>query len=193
MSRHCPSDWCPSGGVPCYFFLCCCYLPYLYSRFSCDACVLFHSASSFFVSASWQLCRRSSGVTFLVSCPCLASLSCSSCYYFSLSSFTFVSPRSLSRTFSEGALSFFVFSPLVHLTRPLLLLLGILHLLLLLSLLPFGLIACEVLWLRGFFRLMLFSLLSLSLLLGLLLLSSLRFTLCRYSSLPVFSFRACCV
>ena len=90
-----------------------------------------------------------------------------------------------------GAPSFFAFSPLGHL--PLLLLLGVLHLLLLLPLLPFVLVACGVLPLRGFFRVMPFSLLSLRLLLVVLLLSSLRFPLGRYGSpLPVFSFRACC-
>ena len=88
--------------------------------------------------------------------------------------------------FSEGALSFFAFSLLVHL--PLLLLLGVLRRLLLLPLLPFGLIACGVLRLLGFFRIMLFSLLSLRLLLNLLLLSLLRFTLCRCSS-PLQCFR----
>ena len=102
-------------------------------------------------------------------------------------------PRSLSWTFSEGAVSFFAFFPLGHLPLPLLLLLGVLRLLLLLPLLPFVLIACGVLLLHVFFGVMLFSLLSLRLLLGLLL-SSLRFTLGRYSSpLPVFSFKACCV
>ena len=123
----------------------------------------------------WQLLSAFFRGDFVVSCPCFASLSCSSCYHFSLSSFAFVSPRSLSRTFSKGALSFFVFSPLVQLPLLLLLLLGVLRLLLL-PLLPFGLIACGVLRLRGLFRVMLLSLLSLRLLLGLLL-SSLRFPL----------------
>ena len=192
VSRHCLSGWYPSGGVLRCFFLCCCYLPYLHSGFLYDACVLFHSASLFFAYAPWQLCRCSSGVTFVVSCPCFVSFSCSSCYYFSLSLFAFVSPHSLSRTFSEGALSFIAFSPLMRLPLPLLLLLGVLRLLLL-PLLPFRLIVCGVLRLNGFFRIMLFSLLSLRLLLGLLL-SSLHFTLCLYGSpLPVFSFRACCV
>ena len=75
------------------------------------------------------------------------------------------------------------------------LLLGVLRLLLLLlPLLPFVLIACMVLPLRGFFCVVLFSLLSLRLLLLLLLLSSLHFNRGRYGSpLPVFSFQACCV
>ena len=88
-----------------------------------------------------------------------------------------------------GAPGFFAFSPLRHLPL-LLLLLGVLRLLLL----PFMLIACGVMPLRGFFRVMLFSLLSLQLLLVLLLLSSLRFDRGRCGSpLPVFLFQACCV
>ena len=107
-------------------------------------------------------CRRSSGVTFVVLSVLCVFLSCSSCYFFSLSSFAFVSPhsllfspRSLSRTFSKGALSFFAFSPLVRLPLPLLL--GVLCLLLLLPLLPFGLIACGVLQLHGLFCAVFFS------------------------------------
>ena len=140
-----------------------------------------------------DFCRRSSGFTVVVSCPCFAFFSCSSCYYFSLSSFAFVSPRFLSQTFSEGALSFFVFSLLVRLPPPLLLLLGVLRLILLLPLLPFGLLACWVSRLSEL-RVMLFSLLSFRLLLGLLLMSSLHFL---YGDTVLlfrcFSFRACFV
>ena len=68
-------------------------------------------------------------------------------------------------SFLRGLIVFFVFSPLGHPPLPLLLLLGVLRLLLILPLLPFVLIACRVLPLRGFFRVMLFSLLSMQLLL----------------------------
>ena len=62
----------------------------------------------------------------------------------------FVSPRSLSQAFSEGAPGFFAFSPLRRL--PLLLLLGVLRLLLLLlPLLSFVLIAYGVARFVGFF------------------------------------------
>ena len=79
--------------------------------------------------------------------------------------------------------SFFAVSSLVRLPLPLLLLLGILCLLLLLPLLPFGCIACGELRLRGVFRVMLLSLLSLRPLLGLFLLCSLLSTLRMSSSL----------
>ena len=143
------------GGVLCCFFCGAVLSLPCVPGFSRVACVFFPSASSLFayspLSSLFQGC-------FLVSCPYLAFFSCSSCCFFCRSSLPLVSPRSLSRVFSEGAPGFFVFSPLRCLPL-LLLLLGVLRLLL-----PFVLLVCRVLPLRGFFRVMPFSLLSLRLL-----------------------------
>ena len=152
---------------------------------SCDAFVFLPSASSFFGYVPWRPCRHSSGV-FVVSYPFLASFSCSSCCFFSWSSFTSFLLVLFLGYFSDGAPGFFAFSPLRHL--PLLLLLEVLRLLLLLPLLSFMSLhaAFPASWVFGVF---LFSLLSLWQLL--LLLSYLRFhRSCSSPSLPVFLFRA---
>ena len=121
--------------------------------FSCDACVLFPSASSCFASAPWRHCRHSSGVVLL--CP-VRSWRNSLARPAALSP----SPRSLrfssfffSGIFSEGAPGFFAFPPLWRLPLLLLLLLGVLRLLLLLlPLLSFMLLACGVSRFVGFWR-----------------------------------------
>ena len=184
VSRLCPSGSCPSGGVSCCFF---CgdvlSLPCL-PGFSCDACVFFPSAYSFFAYAPWRPCRRYSRVALL--CPVRTwrlSLACPDALSPGPRSLLFLIVLLLG-SFLRGLIVFFAFSPLGRLPLPLLLLLGVLRLLL--PLLPFVLIACGVLRLHGFFRVMLFSLLSLRLLL-VLLLSSLRFNIGRYGSpLPLF-------
>ena len=122
ISRLCPSGSCLSGGVPCCFF---CgdvlSLPCL-PGFSCDTCLFFPSASSFFPYAPWHLS--------LARPDALSP-----------------GPRSLLflllflGSFLRGFIVFFAFSPLGRLHLPLLLLLGVLHLLLILPLLPFVLFA----------------------------------------------------